>query len=436
MNCRKQKKLFSGWKLILGGLLAVFMLAGTVNMTAYAKVYEGDPDPSVTYQEQDIRVILKNENNQITFTKEHADGYIELSTKEAYVYTSHGWESCSYYRLRYDWFKLNKSTGRYDLLENEDSDEYDYRVSFPNTGTFKCTVYVLGDDGKERIYEKDFFFEVRSDYVPESLEAGKTGQIAAVRTYYKVVAPRSSEYSFAANPGTSMSGAEFYMVLCDENLRYVATNYGTGKHSFNSYMTGGKTYYFYLYASSSALKEFSVDIVLSEEGKKYEETLDTAVKDAEAAKKEVAAAKKEVAAAKKELEDAKAESGPNSPEAIAAKKALEEAKKKLAEAEKQLAKLTAPAKGKVTKLTAGKKKLTVKWNKLKNIKGYELQYAADKKFTKGLTVVKIKAKKKSYTIKKLAGGKKYYVRIRGYRNIKGGVIYGKWSKTAARKTKK
>ena len=74
----------------------------------------------------------------------------------------------------------------------------------------------------------------------------------------------------------------------------------------------------------------------------------------------------------------------------------------------------------------------LKWKKLKQVNGYEVQFSTDKKFR---TFDTVKTGKVSVTLKKLISGKTYYVRVRGYRNVKGGRIYGAWSKAKKVKTK-
>ncbi len=84
--------------------------------------------------------------------------------------------------------------------------------------------------------------------------------------------------------------------------------------------------------------------------------------------------------------------------------------------------------------TKGKKKLYVKWKKQKNVAGYQIQYADNRKFKKK------KMKKKKYgqskiTLKKLKSKRYYYIRIRSYVNNNGKMVYGKWSKVRKLKTK-
>ena len=94
----------------------------------------------------------------------------------------------------------------------------------------------------------------------------------------------------------------------------------------------------------------------------------------------------------------------------------------------QTKKKTKIAKAKINiKLSSKKKKtITVKWNKVSNAKGYQIQYAMNKKFTKNKKIVK--TNKHSMQIKKLKAGKKYFVRVRAYNITKGKKKYTKWSK--------
>ena len=90
------------------------------------------------------------------------------------------------------------------------------------------------------------------------------------------------------------------------------------------------------------------------------------------------------------------------------------------------------------KLTVTKKKsLTVKWKKqAKQTTGYQIALATNKKFTKNKKTVTVKgAKKVSKLVKKLKANKKYYVKIRTYKTVKGKKYYSKWSKVKTKKTK-
>ena len=92
----------------------------------------------------------------------------------------------------------------------------------------------------------------------------------------------------------------------------------------------------------------------------------------------------------------------------------------------------------VSKLTAAKKGFTVKWKKQKTqTSGYQIQYSLNKNFKKGnktVTVRGVKATTKK--IAKLKAKKKYYVRVRTYRTVKGLTYFSTWSKAKAVTTKK
>ncbi len=92
---------------------------------------------------------------------------------------------------------------------------------------------------------------------------------------------------------------------------------------------------------------------------------------------------------------------------------------------------------KITKLTVkskAKKTIVVKWNKVKNAKGYQVQVSAKRNFKK-LIINKKSVKKNKITIKnkKLKKGRKYFVRVRAYatyKNSKGVTkkAYSSWNK--------
>ena len=87
------------------------------------------------------------------------------------------------------------------------------------------------------------------------------------------------------------------------------------------------------------------------------------------------------------------------------------------------------------KLTAGAKRLTVAWKQAAGAGGYEIQYATKKDFSDAVTKTVKKAKTVKATLKKLKAGKKYYVRIRAYKKVKGVKYTSAWSKAKAKKTK-
>ncbi len=86
--------------------------------------------------------------------------------------------------------------------------------------------------------------------------------------------------------------------------------------------------------------------------------------------------------------------------------------------------------------SAKKKQLTAQWRQFEDGTGYQLQYSL-KKNMKGAKTIKIKGFKNSKkTIKKLKSKKKYYVRVRAYKDQGGGEkVYTKWSKIKSVKVK-
>ena len=71
-----------------------------------------------------------------------------------------------------------------------------------------------------------------------------------------------------------------------------------------------------------------------------------------------------------------------------------------------------------------KKKIILKWKKVVNVKGYQIQYATSKKFK--FKKVKTTAKT-SYIINKLKKKKTYYIRLRAFKLNGKEKVYGKWS---------
>ena len=87
--------------------------------------------------------------------------------------------------------------------------------------------------------------------------------------------------------------------------------------------------------------------------------------------------------------------------------------------------------------SSGRKKMTLKWKKDSKVTGYQIQYSTSKKYSKKATKT-ITINKKSTTsksISKLKSKKKYYVRIRAYKQSQGKKIYGDWTKTKTIKVK-
>jgi uncharacterized repeat protein (TIGR02543 family) len=87
----------------------------------------------------------------------------------------------------------------------------------------------------------------------------------------------------------------------------------------------------------------------------------------------------------------------------------------------------------IKKPSVGKKKVTVKWVANAAVfEGYQVQYKVKTaKKWKSKNAASATASKK--VIKKLKKGKKYKVRVRGYKTINGVKVYGPWSKTKTTK---
>ena len=101
---------------------------------------------------------------------------------------------------------------------------------------------------------------------------------------------------------------------------------------------------------------------------------------------------------------------------------------------------TAAAKVKLTKQTAkvkanGKKKIKVSWKKDKNASGYEITYSTKKSFKGKKTIVVKSNKTTSKVVKKLTSKKKYFVKVRSYKQVGKTKTYGAYSKVKTIKVK-
>lgn len=95
--------------------------------------------------------------------------------------------------------------------------------------------------------------------------------------------------------------------------------------------------------------------------------------------------------------------------------------------------ITRPKRVTIKKVTAGKKKATIKWKRQSKAIGYKVQCATSKKFKK---VTSKNTSKTSLTIKKLKSKKKYYFRVKAYKYKNGKKLYSKeWSKIISKKIK-
>lgn len=89
----------------------------------------------------------------------------------------------------------------------------------------------------------------------------------------------------------------------------------------------------------------------------------------------------------------------------------------------------------ITSIKTAKKKLTIRWKRVSLAKGYQIQVAKNRKFTKGKKSYNVS----SYTSKKVYKGarkKTYYIRVRAYAfDSHGNRIYGKFSSVKKKSTK-
>lgn len=98
--------------------------------------------------------------------------------------------------------------------------------------------------------------------------------------------------------------------------------------------------------------------------------------------------------------------------------------------------ITAPAKVKIRKLTAGKKKLTVTWKKVAGAKGYRVQIARNRGFTSSLKTYTVSANTSKKIFTRLKKKTTYYVRINAFCNDEdGNKLIGKYSTVKKKKTK-
>ena len=90
---------------------------------------------------------------------------------------------------------------------------------------------------------------------------------------------------------------------------------------------------------------------------------------------------------------------------------------------------SAPSKPVISSLSSKSKSVKVKWKKIK-CSGYQIQYSADKSMN-GAKSVNAKASSVIKTVTSLKKGKRYYIRIRAYKNDntsgKNTKVYSKWS---------
>ena len=95
-----------------------------------------------------------------------------------------------------------------------------------------------------------------------------------------------------------------------------------------------------------------------------------------------------------------------------------------------------PAKTSISKITAAKKALTVKWSKkTTQVTGYQIQYSTSKSFKSYKTKTVTKNSTTSLKLSSLSAKKTYYIRVRTYKTVNGTKYYSGWSTVKSKKTK-
>ncbi len=88
------------------------------------------------------------------------------------------------------------------------------------------------------------------------------------------------------------------------------------------------------------------------------------------------------------------------------------------------------------KLKAGEEKVKISWKKVKGAQGYHIYRSVSKKGTyKRIQAVRT-GNTTSFTNTELKGGKRYYYKVRAYRNVKGHKVFSSSSEPIAAKAKK
>lgn len=81
----------------------------------------------------------------------------------------------------------------------------------------------------------------------------------------------------------------------------------------------------------------------------------------------------------------------------------------------------------IRSLKAGKRKATLRWRKVAGAGGYQIRYARNKKMTRARRTITLKkGSKLRRTIRKLKK-KRYYFKVRAFRNVSGKRVYGSYS---------
>ena len=92
---------------------------------------------------------------------------------------------------------------------------------------------------------------------------------------------------------------------------------------------------------------------------------------------------------------------------------------------------TKPQPTEIKSISTKNNKIKVKWKKIKNSTGYQVQYSTDKDFK--VNSKKINVTGKTKTSIKLTSGQKYYIRIRSYITASNVKNYSTWSSVKSKK---
>lgn len=79
------------------------------------------------------------------------------------------------------------------------------------------------------------------------------------------------------------------------------------------------------------------------------------------------------------------------------------------------------------KAKAGKRKISVSWNKIKGAKGYVVVCAGNRDMMNNKKVTVKKGSKTAATVKNLKSKKNYYIKVRAYKTVDGERVYGSYS---------
>lgn len=86
-----------------------------------------------------------------------------------------------------------------------------------------------------------------------------------------------------------------------------------------------------------------------------------------------------------------------------------------------------PSKPILSVFSGGKGVLSMEWNDLDNLAGYDIQYSKNKEFTEYKNEMIKDGQTRNFSVNDLAVGDIYYARVRAYMTVNGKTIYSKWS---------